>query len=133
MFCKAQPKPPAKGDRVKLPETLPKQSRQHACRDPLDCCQTTQRLYLVTTQYLNMIASGGWVASHYVHNHTTSWLHLASSDIMSWKNFGPKSYCHTGPNLGISAVLEILQVGPRSGMILQQEPPNHHPPTHPPP
>ena len=43
LFCKAQPKPPAKGDRVKLPETLPKQSRQHACRDPLDCCQTTQR------------------------------------------------------------------------------------------
>ena len=34
-------------------------------------------------------------------------------------------FCHTRSNLGISPLLEILQVGPRSGMILQQEPPTH--------
>ena len=36
--------------------------------------------------------------------------------------------CHTRYNLRISAVLEILQVGPQSGMIMQQEPPTHHQP-----
>ena len=91
--------PPPIGKRVKVPTPSQHHSgnMQRLTRLLPDNLQTTQRLYLVATQYLDMLAPGGWVGrgvyvlgGHHLHNHTTSWLHLASWNLpdsqLSWES-----------------------------------------------
>ena len=88
-------------DTLKTTFRQPTEKFQKPSRLLPDTLKTPQILYSGTSQYLNMIAPGGWgVGGSPPHNHTTSWPNLQVENLQelkltwvpSWARVWQKSY-----------------------------------------